>query len=117
MLHIGTTASYGNQAPYNVTLPTIRVRTTGTLDSLPLFYLHSSIYEQRKEGMNHLTSSGQEARATFQNRVLKIYSIALGQWKKALRMKETQTASVCDFLNIHSIKCGGPGTTSTLETG
>ncbi|KAL5644156.1 hypothetical protein ACJX0J_001267, partial (mitochondrion) [Zea mays] len=40
-----------------------------------------SIYEQRKEGMNHLTSSGQEARATFQNRVLKYI---LGQWKKAL---------------------------------
>ncbi|KAL5642906.1 hypothetical protein ACJX0J_001708 (mitochondrion) [Zea mays] len=42
MLHIGTThfwveLPYGNQAPYNVTLPTIRVRTTGTLDSLPLF--------------------------------------------------------------------------------
>ncbi|KAL5644384.1 hypothetical protein ACJX0J_000761 (mitochondrion) [Zea mays] len=47
MLHIGTThfwveLPYGNQAPYNVTLPTIRVRTTGTLDSLPLFYLHSN---------------------------------------------------------------------------
>ncbi|KAL5645675.1 hypothetical protein ACJX0J_003553 (mitochondrion) [Zea mays] len=44
-------------------------------------FIGISIYEQRKEGMNHLTSSGQEARATFQNRVLKYI---LGQWKKAL---------------------------------
>ncbi|KAL5676290.1 hypothetical protein ACJX0J_012421 [Zea mays] len=53
-------------------------------------FIGISIYEQRKEGMNHLTSSGQEARATFQNRVLKYISSlsqdgevarALGQWK------------------------------------
>ncbi|KAL5642836.1 hypothetical protein ACJX0J_002996 (mitochondrion) [Zea mays] len=62
MLHIGTThfwveLPYGNQAPYNVTLPTIRVRTTGTLDSLPLFYLHSyRIWRSARDGKLTLSS-------------------------------------------------------------
>ncbi|KAL5644460.1 hypothetical protein ACJX0J_002909 (mitochondrion) [Zea mays] len=45
-------------------------------------FIGISIYEQRKEGMNHLTSSGQEARATFQNRYLIL------AWEEFLRKRE-----------------------------